>query len=186
MFNPSDILSIFAPMKTKLIILLLLFIPLSLVHAEDEIVAYKLTSQNGLPDNNIRKIEQDNLGYLYMRGRYGIYKYDGYRFHVLTDEEAKHAPKSESSSGNRPGSTFKDNLGNPMILLGNGDLLYTDRRTKQSTHIHIVSPSRYKLTDRLKCMVITDRHGLVWISTNGDGHSVCRKPTLCRSFVTYS
>ena len=74
--------------------------------------------QNGLPDNNIRKIEQDNLGYLYMRGRYGIYKYDGYRFHVLTDEEAKHAPKSESSSGNRPGSTFKDNLGNPMILLG--------------------------------------------------------------------
>lgn len=36
-------------MKTKLIILLLLFIPLSLVHAEDEIVAYKLTSKTGCP-----------------------------------------------------------------------------------------------------------------------------------------
>ena len=62
MFNHSDILSIFAPMKTKLIILLLLFIPLSLVHAEDEIVAYKLTSQNGLPDNMLLKNNPNSYG----------------------------------------------------------------------------------------------------------------------------
>ena len=49
-------------MKTKLIILLLLFIPLSLVHAEDEIVAYKLTSQNGLPDNMLLKNNPNSYG----------------------------------------------------------------------------------------------------------------------------
>lgn len=62
LFNRSNILSIFAPMKAKLIILLLLFIPLSLVHAEDEIVAYKLTSQNGLPDNMLLKNNPNSYG----------------------------------------------------------------------------------------------------------------------------
>ncbi len=62
LFNRSNILSIFAPMKAKLIILLLLFIPLSLVYAEDEIVAYKLTSQNGLPDNMLLKNNPNSYG----------------------------------------------------------------------------------------------------------------------------
>ena len=62
LFNRSNILSIFAPMKAKLIILLLLFIPLSLVYAEDEIVAYKLTSQNGLPDNMLLKKNPNSYG----------------------------------------------------------------------------------------------------------------------------
>lgn len=62
LFNRSNILSIFAPMKAKLIILLLLFIPLSLVHAEDEIVAYKLTSQNDLPDNMLLKNNPNSYG----------------------------------------------------------------------------------------------------------------------------
>lgn len=62
LFNRSNILSIFASMKAKLIILLLLFIPLSLVHAEDEIVAYKLTSQNGLPDNMLLKNNPNSYG----------------------------------------------------------------------------------------------------------------------------
>lgn len=165
-------------MKTKLLFLLLLLsTALSSATAENEIIAFRLTSQNGLPDNYIRKIEQDSLGYLYMRGRYGIYKYDGYHFRELSKEESKLVPKSKVSAGNVPGASFKDNLGNPMTLTADGDLVYVDLRTRQTFKIHIVAPSRYRLTNRLKCIVITDKRGLVWISTNGDGLFIYNKAT---------
>lgn len=171
-------------MKTFFTSILLIIASLAVCHAEDEIVAFNLTSQNGLPSNNIRRIEQDSLGYLYMHGRYGTYKYDGYRFRKLTKDETVRVPQLRQRLGNRPNMDFSDNLGNKMLLLANGELLYTDKKTGLKYNIPIVSPGRYKLTTRLKCTVITDRHGLVWISTNGNGLFVFNKTTKDLRHIT--
>lgn len=162
-------------MKTSLLTLFLLFVSLASCYAEDEIVSFKLTSANGLPDNNIRKIEQDRFGYLYLQSRNAIYKYDGYRFHELSNEEKHSMPRHHQTTGGNPDVSFSDNLGNPMRLLPNGNLLYFDKKTRQSIKIHIVSPERYKLTSQLKCTVISDKRGLVWISTNGNGLFIYNK-----------
>lgn len=171
-------------MKLRLLTLLLTLAALATSHAEDEIVSFKLTSDNGLPDNNIRHIEQDSLGYLYMRGLYATYRYDGYLFRELTAEEAGRVKKGQQQTGNRVHDVFRDNLGNRMELRSNGDLLYTDKKTGESVTIHIVSPLRYKLTQQLKCTVITDGRGRVWVSTNGEGLYVYHKETRKTFHIT--
>lgn len=159
-------------MKQILLSLLFLLATPTVVLAEEagmEIVSFKLTTENGLPDNNIRMIIQDSLGYLYFKGLYGTYRYDGYQFRTLSKEKENRVNFKHHQTGNRIHDVFRDNLGNRIELKSNGDLLYTDKRTGEESTIHIVPPKRYQLTLQLKCTVITDQRGLVWISTNGHG-----------------
>ena len=165
-------------MKIKLLTLLFLFSSFMPMAAEDEIVSFKLTSENGLPDNNIREIEQDSLlGYIYLKGRYDTYRYDGYQFQKLSSEEAKRIHWRKTSQGNRPGDVFRDNLGNRLELKSSGDLLYADQKSGKQIMIHLLSPSRFQLTQRLKCSVITDKEGRIWIGTNSTGMVVYDKRT---------
>lgn len=168
----------FVAMKQTLLTILLLLASCLACRAEDEIVSYKLTSENGLPDNNIREIGQDSLyGYIYMKGRHATYRYDGYHFRELTDEEAQRIIWHKMSQGNRPGDVFRDNLGNRLELKSNGDLLYTDRKSGEDITIHVIDPVRYQLTQRMKCNVITDREGRIWVATNSIGMLVYDKRT---------
>lgn len=155
-------------MKTFLLTLLLLFFICVTGRSEDEIVSYRLTMENGLPDNNIRSIYQDELGYLYLKGLHGIYKYDGYLFSETKSSEIGKLLLSQNTVGNRIHDVFYDNLGNRMELKSDGNLLYTDKRTRKSFELHIASPIRYKYS-QMKCRVITTKNGQVWISTNCEG-----------------
>ena len=148
-------------------------------YAADEIVAFRLTSENGLPDNNIRRIYQDSCGYICFFGRYNAFLYDGYSFSTLSLEDAtkRLGPQPKRTSGDRPGSKFHDNMGNLMQLTANGDLLYTDSKSGKQLRFNVVEPHMFQLTKNLKCHVITDRNGLVWVSTNGGGLTVYDRNT---------
>ena len=64
-------------MKTLLLILLsLCALPIEAV----EIYSRKLNTTNGLPDNNIRSLAQDDRGFIWMGSPTGLYRYDGYFF----------------------------------------------------------------------------------------------------------
>lgn len=70
----------------KMIFLLLtLLLSNSHIKAEEKIVANHLSTANGLPDNNIRTLFQDNIGYLYLHTDNASYIYDGYKFRNITD-----------------------------------------------------------------------------------------------------
>ena len=61
--------------------LLLFFLILSVLHVEGvEVFSRKLNTTNGLPDNNIRTLAQDDKGYIWMGSPTGLYRYDGYFF----------------------------------------------------------------------------------------------------------
>ena len=138
-------------------------------HAESVLEPFHLTSDNGLPDNNIQHICQDSLGYIYFFGRYNTFRYDGYTFKTLTAEETEQVKTLKQTRGNLPNSTFFDNKGNEMRLLATGDLEYKDIKTDRTYVFNVCSPRLFQLTQRVKCTVITDRRGLIWVSTNGSG-----------------
>ena len=158
----------------RLLLVILIHLTTIPLFAESEIVAFRLTSENGLPDNNIRRIYQDSCGYICLFGRYNAFLYDGYSFSTLSLEDAtkRLGPQQKRTSGDRPDSEFRDNMGNHMQLTTNGDLLYTDLKSGKQFRFNVVEPRMFQLTKNLKCHVITDRRGLIWVSTNGGGLTV--------------
>lgn len=50
------------------------------LNAKTVYTAQFFSKENGLPDNDIRALRQDNVGYIWMGGQYGIYRYDGYSY----------------------------------------------------------------------------------------------------------
>lgn len=154
----------------KLLTLILTMIATISLHAESEIVAFHLNSETGLPDNNIQRIWQDSLGYIIFSGRYSTFRYDGYGCQPLSDEESARLNPPTQSRGDIPGTVFGDNLGNKVRLLANGNLEYSDSRNGGKNYTFpVVSPHLFQLTQRIKCTVITDCRGLIWVSTNGSG-----------------
>lgn len=153
----------------RLLIALLYMTATTALHAESEIVAFHLTSEQGLPDNNIQRIAQDSAGYIYLLGRYATYRYDGYEFRTLSAGERQAVVPPKIPRGDVVGARFTDNKGNAVCLLADGSLSYTDTSSGLTHTFSVVEPRLFQLTQRLKCTVITDRRGLVWVSTNGSG-----------------
>lgn len=153
----------------QLISIFLLILSALPIKAESEIIAFHLNSDNGLPDNNIQHICQDSVGYIYFWGRYNTFRYDGYTCKTLTADESKQVKALKQTRGNLPNTSFFDNKGNEMRLLATGDLEYKDIKTNRKYVFNVCTPRLFQLTERVKCTVITDRRGLIWVSTNGSG-----------------
>ena len=73
----------YVPHITVMILALCMLLSLP-ANAQFDIVGRKITSENGLPNNNIRCIAQDDDGYLWLGSLYGLYRYDGYRYICLS------------------------------------------------------------------------------------------------------
>lgn len=153
----------------KFLLIILSSIITFLAYGESEIIAFHLNNDNGLPDNNIQSIRQDSIGYIYFYGRYNVFRYDGYNCEMLSDESLAQTNPHGQFFVNSTNKVFSDNLGNKAVLLPDGNLTYTKRDTKESYTFNVATPQLLKLTQRVKCTVITDRRGLVWVSTNGCG-----------------
>ena len=106
--------------------------------SKDEVVAFKLSTVNGLPDNNIRRIQQDSTDYLYFYTIYTVYRYDGYSFTELTDDEVAKMDsvltrhhKSVAVGGNM------DNRGNRYKVNDDGTLIYEDSSSGESIRLKV-------------------------------------------------
>ena len=161
----------------KLLLTIITILSIAPLYAESEIVAFHLNSETGLPDNNIQRIWQDSLGYIIFAGRYNTFRYDGYGCQTLTAEQSANLNPPKQSRGDVPGSIFADNKGNRVRLLPNGNLEYTASTKDKTYTLPVVSPLLFTLTQRVKCTVITDRRGLIWVSTNGSGLRVYNPET---------
>ena len=136
------------------------------------LTSHKLSSVNGLPDNNIRHIEQDSTGFLILQSVFALYRYDGYTFRKLPQEAFetfKNKVKGSSLTGHDKSYTY-DNLGNKILTeTGGNTILYMDYKTGEEIPLTVFTDELRQLSKSLKCMVITDERGLIWVSVNGNG-----------------
>lgn len=148
------------------------------------LTSYKLSSVNGLPDNNIRYIEQDSAGFLKLQSVFALYQYDGYTFLRLPHEAfQKIALQRKQRRTSGKGYTY-DNLGNKIETdLGN-TIIYNDYKTGEQIPLTVFTDELRHLSSSLKCMVITDERGLIWVSVNGNGLFVYDRKTRQLDHIT--
>ncbi len=168
----NETLDYYCNMKQLFTIFIATLTSLSVMADIREITSINLNAENGLPDSNIRCIYQDSIGYMYFFGRYNTYRYDGYQYKTLTSDEVKSIPIPKVTRGDVAGSKFQDNFGNDITLLEDGRLRYTDKITGEIFQFNVVPKRLFKLTKRLQCTVVTDKSGLIWVATNGNGITV--------------
>lgn len=172
----------------KMIFLLLtLLLSNSHIKAEEKIVANHLSTANGLPDNNIRTLFQDNIGYLYLHTDNASYIYDGYKFRNITDSifYTRHNEMCSTKKINKnKEKTIYDNLNNKVNISLSGDIKYHDNLTGKILTFHVFEPSILNLTNNIKINVQTSKRDHIWISTNGNGLFVYNKRTGILRHIT--
>ena len=100
------------------IVTLILFLvaPLA-INAQIDVTGRPITMDNGLPDNNIRSIVQDDEGFIWLGSLYGLYRFDGSRY--------RHFYKEVTENGKLlPNNHIKKirNIGKGYLLIStNGD-----------------------------------------------------------------
>ena len=201
-------------MRARLIICcLLLAVACHTQAAQPIITAHHYTTDNGLPDNNVRCMVQDDDGFLWLGTLYGLYRFDGhsYRSFLRTSEgnnslmrtnrvkeinklpggllrlrfntdqmscydtkrdmfvEYKDSAAFMEQWKKREKNRFTDNLGNPIVYDNAGSIEYTNRKTGRKYTLRVISDRLLKATTDLKVTVVTDKGGMIWVSTNGDG-----------------
>lgn len=150
--------------KLLLIALLLSSIPL---WAGEKIIPFKLSTSNGLPDNDIYGIAQDPTGNIYLHSKYATFSYDGYSFRKVADSVYIKWHKKHDDILRHHHTT--DNLGNSIDLNNDGDLIYHDIQSGDSLIFRVFTPQMLSLSYNLKIRVATTRDGHIWISVNGNG-----------------
>ena len=148
------------------------------------LTSHKLSSENGLPDNNIRHIEQDSTGFLKLQSVFALYQYDGYTFRKLPQEDfLKIEQQRKQSRISGKGYTY-DNLGNKVETELGKTIIYNDYKTGERIPLTVFTDELLHLSNSLKCMVVTDERGLIWVSVNGNGLFVYDRKTRQMDHIT--
>ncbi len=124
-----------------------------------------LTSDDGLSQNFISCIIQDQKGFMWFGTKDGLNRYDGHNFVVY-----QHDPfDSTTISDNFITSLFEDSRGYIWVGTLNGGLNIFEGETETFHHILYGSRiSKTNNTDEVRS-VIEDSKGNIWIGTRGEG-----------------
>lgn len=165
---------------------LLSLVSLAARPSDDEIVGVRITrAQGGLPDNNVREIYQDSVGFMYFSTHYSSYRYDGYAFSYVPDSVVQPlrlaAARQRKSFGR---GYFSDNRGNGVTVSPDGMLEYVDRAGSGRIRMKVFDASLLGETDNIKCKVVTDGDGRIWVSVNGNGVFVYDKASRRMTHIT--
>ena len=145
---------------------------LSVVYAE-RFYAYRFTSENGLPDNNVRCMALDDKGYLWLGTPNGLYRFDGYFYTAFRHE----ADNSQSLENNHINALVT--LSTKMLLIRQQDDIYSlydiEREAFADIRLNDAAPRfrHYKEVD-----------GSLWLWNDG-GAAVCYQVGEDRT-VSYS
>lgn len=158
---------LFADRKHHLTLVLFMVISVfNLITAQSNSVKFKhLGSDDGLSQNYISSIIQDQKGFMWFGTKDGLNRYDGHNFIIY-----QHDPfDSTSISDNFVTSLFEDSRGYIWVGTLNGSLDIFDRKTE--TFYHIIYSS--EITDSCRAVEVSsiteDSKGNLWIGTRGKG-----------------
>lgn len=88
----------------------------------------------------------------------------------LPEEAVPTLPRQYKHLLTKDRSLMKDNRGNLIVYSIHGELWYINKVTQKLTHLtDIFSEELYRLNGTPRYSVVTDRDGVIWISTSGNG-----------------
>jgi ligand-binding sensor domain-containing protein len=124
-----------------------------------------LGSEQGLPQNSVRRILQDHFGYLWFGTEDGLARFDGYGFTVF-----RHDPQDSTSLSNSYITVLlEDRTGTLWIGTNGGGLNRFDRAKGTFTHYKNNSTDSASLSDNNVRSLLEDRAGTMWVGTFGNG-----------------
>lgn len=160
----------------KLVLLLIVLLTSGVSFAAEEITAYHLSTTNGLPDNDIRYIDSDSKGFLYLTSKYYTWQYDGYSYRLMNDSIFRHYQAKSRDTRKDTEGWMADNRGN-RYRVSDGMVVYRERDSGRTYSFNVYDERVAALVNSLKVFVVTDRKGRIWASVNGNGVFIYDKKT---------
>ncbi|MBK7631828.1 MAG: response regulator [Ignavibacteriales bacterium] len=154
-FYPKPILSLF----------LIVFFLFTIKISSQEINFKHLTGDDGLSQNFVSSILQDQKGFMWFGTKDGLNRYDGYNFVVY-----QHDPfDSTTITDNFITTLFEDSRGYIWVGTLNGGLNYFERTTETFHHFQFRSSTFKTYNSEEIKSIIEDPLGNIWIGTRGQG-----------------
>src|SRR3989304_5595035 len=160
-------IKIITPINFTVILPVLIFLLLTANnYSQQENLKFKhITSDDGLSQNFISCILQDQKGFMWFGSKDGLNRYDGYSFVVY-----QHDPFDTTTiSDNFITSLFEDSRGYIWVGTLNGGLNCLQRETETFIRIHFRSVVSESFADNEIKSIAEDAKGNIWIGTHGDG-----------------
>nr|WP_320119465.1 two-component regulator propeller domain-containing protein [uncultured Marinifilum sp.] len=146
----------------KLIFLILFVLQIGILSAK-EFIFEKITTQQGLSQNDVNCIFQDHNGFLWIGTNDGLNRYDGYTFRTYRIKDKKE--QEEGLSSNLVFKIKEDKKGRLWIATSNEGVCVFNLCTEEFTQIRNTSVNPICLADNrivdLECM----NDGSVWLAT---------------------
>lgn len=122
----------------------------------------RLSRSQGLSQQRVTHIVQDDRGFLWFGTQYGLNRYDGYRFRVFKNDPAD----PESLCDVHITALFKDRAGRLWVGCAYSVDRY-DPVTEKFVHYRLEAPSSARTSSAVR-HISEDRDGYLWLST-GNG-----------------
>jgi ligand-binding sensor domain-containing protein len=136
-----------------------------------------LSDVQGLSNNRVWTITQDNYGLIWIGSADGLNRYDGYKVDIFRNEPGNR----KSIPGNLIRILFKDSQGTVWIGTSNG-LAYYDNRSN-SFQTFLQSKDEDSIPGNSISAIKEDRYGTMWIGTNTGLCSYDRKTRRFQKFL---
>ncbi|MES9962262.1 MAG: two-component regulator propeller domain-containing protein [Candidatus Sedimenticola sp. 20ELBAFRAG] len=138
----------------------------SSVIAADPVIKFnRLTTENGLSNNNIPGITQDDRGFMWFATFDGLNRYDGYDFKVYRNDP----DDPNSLSGTQLRRVFKDSSGTIWVgAWGDGLNRYVPETDSFVRYMHDPDNPN-SLSHNAVAAIFEDSTGILWIGTRGGG-----------------
>src|SRR6056297_1417780 len=132
-------------------------------HSQTKLRFDIFTQEEGLPNNQIQCIYQDNKGWMWIGTSQGLSRFDGYSFVNFLPE----TDDSLSLQGNLIRVIKEDRSGNLLIGTENGGLNVFNREKETFSHPFELM-DEYRQKDISVNDIIVDRDGRCWLATDNN------------------
>ncbi len=132
------------------------------------------TSQDGLPQNSVLAILQDETGFMWFGTDDGLARYDGYQFKVY-----RHTPGNQHSIQNNViRGLAQDRWGFIWVATEGGGINVFDPSTEKFLSFSTLSQNPLPIHAKKISSLMIDREGEIWVATLSEGIYRLRYPEL--------
>lgn len=178
-FRKKMMIRMMIRMMILMVFLLILIVSTAYGYINTDIVFDHLTTKDGLPNNTVNTIVQDNNGFMWFGTNDGLCKYDGYTFKVY-----RHNPADKTSiSSSRVITVFKDKEG--ILWIGTVNGLNKYDAVKDTFISYKSNPlDSNALCSNYVTKILEDKNGNLWIGTDNGLSEYDRKKSVFINFMT--